>query len=877
MALGAVVSSIVNVAMVLVALPQSSVAVKVTVAAPVAPQSALNASKSLLQVTPLQASVAEAPPLLASQASRSATLPAPSHSTVASIASESRVGEVVSSIVNVAVVLVALPQSSVAVKVTVAAPVAPQSALNASKSLLQVTPLQASVADSAAVAGEPSVEVGCVASAVAFNRRVHRVHHCWCRRVFDRERCRGARGVAAVVRRSEGDCCRTRCSAIGAQRVEVVAPGHSAASVRCRSAAVAGEPSVEVCAVASTVAFNRRVHRVHHCWCRRVFDRERCRGARGVAAVVRRSEGDCCRTRCSAIGAQRVEVVAPGHSAASVRCRSAAVAGEPSVEVGCVASAVAFNRRVHRVHHCWCRRVFDRERCRGARGVAAVVRRSEGDCCRTRCSAIGAQRVEVVAPGHSAASVRCRSAAVAGEPSVEVGCVASAVAFNRRVHRFRIARWRGRVFDRERCRGARGVAAVVRRSEGDCCRTRCSAIGAQRVEVVAPGHSAASVRCRSAAVAGEPSVEVGCVASTVAFNRRVHRVHHCWCRRVFDRERCRGARGVAAVVRRSEGDCCRTRCSAIGAQRVEVVAPGHSAASVRCRSAAVAGEPSVEVCAVASTVAFNRRVHRIHYSRCRRVFDRERCRGARGVAAVVRRSEHYCRCSSRSAIGAQRVEVVAPGHSAASVRCRSAAVAGEPSVEVGCVASAVAFNRRVHRVHHCWCRRVFDRERCRGARGVAAVVRRSEGDCCRTRCSAIVAQRVEVVAPGHSAASVRCRSAAVAGEPSVEVGCVASAVAFNRRVHRVHYSRCRRVFDCERCRGAGGVAAVVRRSEGDCCRTRCSAIGAQRVEVVAPGYSAASVRCRSAAVAGEPSVEIGCVPSAVAFNCHVHRFRIACW
>ena len=51
----------------------------------------------------------------------------------------SMVGAVVSSIVNVAVVLLLLPQSSVAVKVTVAMPVAPQSSLNASKSLLQVT------------------------------------------------------------------------------------------------------------------------------------------------------------------------------------------------------------------------------------------------------------------------------------------------------------------------------------------------------------------------------------------------------------------------------------------------------------------------------------------------------------------------------------------------------------------------------------------------------------------------------------------------------------------------------------------------------------------------------------------------------------------
>ena len=49
-------------------------------------------------------------------------------------------GSVVSSIVKVAVVLLVLPQASVAVKVTVALPVAPQSSLKAMKSLLHVTP-----------------------------------------------------------------------------------------------------------------------------------------------------------------------------------------------------------------------------------------------------------------------------------------------------------------------------------------------------------------------------------------------------------------------------------------------------------------------------------------------------------------------------------------------------------------------------------------------------------------------------------------------------------------------------------------------------------------------------------------------------------------
>ena len=119
----------VNVAVVEVALLQSSVAVNVTVALPVAPQSSLNAVKSLLQVTLLQTSLAAAPPLESNHAVKAAVLPAPSHSTVSFEAAVSIVGLVVSSIVNVAVVEVALPQSSVAVKVTVAEPVSPQSSL----------------------------------------------------------------------------------------------------------------------------------------------------------------------------------------------------------------------------------------------------------------------------------------------------------------------------------------------------------------------------------------------------------------------------------------------------------------------------------------------------------------------------------------------------------------------------------------------------------------------------------------------------------------------------------------------------------------------------------------------------------------------------
>src|SRR5688572_20922110 len=127
---GGVVSSIVKVAVVVLALPQSSEIVRATVALPVSPQSSLKDVKLLLQVTPLHTSLAAAPPFAASHALSAAVLPAPSHSTVSSDASVSIVGGVVSSIVKVAVVVLALPQSSVAVKLTVALPVAPQSSLS---------------------------------------------------------------------------------------------------------------------------------------------------------------------------------------------------------------------------------------------------------------------------------------------------------------------------------------------------------------------------------------------------------------------------------------------------------------------------------------------------------------------------------------------------------------------------------------------------------------------------------------------------------------------------------------------------------------------------------------------------------------------------
>ena len=87
----------VKVADVVEELLQSSVAVKVTVADPVAPQPSLNALKSLVHTTgPLHTSEAAAPPLLANHAAKAAVLPAPSHSTVALLASVSMLGGVLS-------------------------------------------------------------------------------------------------------------------------------------------------------------------------------------------------------------------------------------------------------------------------------------------------------------------------------------------------------------------------------------------------------------------------------------------------------------------------------------------------------------------------------------------------------------------------------------------------------------------------------------------------------------------------------------------------------------------------------------------------------------------------------------------------------------
>ena len=130
--LGGVVSSMVKLAVVGLELPHSSVAVKVTVTDPVPPHRSLRLAglKLLVQVTLPQISVAVAPALLCTQAVRFIRFPWPSHSTIRFCVGVPIAGAEVSCMVIVAVVSLVFPHSSVAVKTTVAVPVAPHSSLN---------------------------------------------------------------------------------------------------------------------------------------------------------------------------------------------------------------------------------------------------------------------------------------------------------------------------------------------------------------------------------------------------------------------------------------------------------------------------------------------------------------------------------------------------------------------------------------------------------------------------------------------------------------------------------------------------------------------------------------------------------------------------
>ena len=113
---GIVVSSMVNVALVLLLFPHPSVAVNSTSMLPVMPQSGVRSpTKSFVHsIGSLQASVAVAPPLLLIHACKAVLCIPPSHSTVSSIAAVIA-GGTRSSLIYVARQLLVFPAASVTV------------------------------------------------------------------------------------------------------------------------------------------------------------------------------------------------------------------------------------------------------------------------------------------------------------------------------------------------------------------------------------------------------------------------------------------------------------------------------------------------------------------------------------------------------------------------------------------------------------------------------------------------------------------------------------------------------------------------------------------------------------------------------------------
>ena len=112
------VSLIIKRATVLLEFIHSSVTIKVTVISPAKPHVVTSALSVYVQVKAPHASVACACPFKDNHAAYSPVLPEPSHSTISSTASTVIVGAVLSPIIKLAVVVINLPQSSVAVKVT---------------------------------------------------------------------------------------------------------------------------------------------------------------------------------------------------------------------------------------------------------------------------------------------------------------------------------------------------------------------------------------------------------------------------------------------------------------------------------------------------------------------------------------------------------------------------------------------------------------------------------------------------------------------------------------------------------------------------------------------------------------------------------------
>ena len=105
---------------------------------------------------------------------------------------------------------------------------------------------------------------------------------------------------------------------------------------------------------------------------------------------------------------------------------------------------------------------------------------------------------------------------------------------------------------------------------------------------------------------------------------------------------------------------------------------------------------------------------------------------------------------------------------------------------------------------------VFNGKGRRRAAAVPAVIGRRKDHRGRTRSTAIVTQRVKVVAPRHIAARIGSRGTAMARQPSIEFGRITGAVTLNCCITGIRQGWSRLVFDGEDCRGACAVATVIR-------------------------------------------------------------------
>ena len=432
---------------------------------------------------------------------------------------------------------------------------------------------------------------------------------------------------------------------------------------------------------------------------RGVLDGEGGRRLAAVAAVVHGGKRHRHGARGGAEVAQRGVAVAPGHGAAVVAGLGPTVVGEPGGELVAVAGAVTLDRQVSgREVDGRIGRVLHRDELVAADrgGVVTVVhgigRPGPDEAVLAVTEAGGlpvgvADRdvhVVVAVVRRSGRGLPCRSRRGVG--------LAVLVRAHRVVGRARDDRDRRHdVVELDILFGLDGgVAALVGGRPDPHPGARASA--GQLVGFDAVGNATADVLRadrNEGGVLGVEEVLTGRVdVGVVGIPRRS--------RGVLDGERGRGLAAVAAVVRGREGHRCAARGTAIVAESVEIVGPGHAAADVAGGRTSMAGEPSVEGIRVAGTVALDGLIGGSGVDgRRRRVLNGERGGRLTAVAAVVRGREGHRDGARGPAEIAQRGIAVAPGHGTAVVAGFGTAVVGEPIGEILGVAGPVALDREV--------------------------------------------------------------------------------------------------------------------------------------------------------------------------------------